>query len=154
MLDLNKKYLLMTMFGAKAGNSWCLTIVWIINQLKWQIWLLVKSIILCKILYNVLSVSYWSNLIYFFVELSHSSWRSIRTAPINRLAESRLGKIRMIFSLRRISWFSLSRRLVLLRRLWPSLATVYWKASSKPLSKISQAFEYFFDHYIHWPRHS
>ena len=66
-----------------------------IHQLK-TIYL-VKSIILCKILYNVLTVSYLPNLIYFLVELSHSSCKSIRTAPINRLAEAWLGKIRMIF---------------------------------------------------------
>lgn len=49
---------------------------------------IVKSIILCKILYNVSIVSYLPNLIYFLVELSHSSCRSIRTAPIKRLAEA------------------------------------------------------------------
>src|SRR5699024_9851993 len=76
-----------------------------------------KSIILCKILYNVLTVSYLPNLIYFPVELSHSSCKSIRTAPINRLAEAWLGKIRMIFSLLRTSWFRRSRRLVLFSRL-------------------------------------
>lgn len=77
----------------------------------------VKSIILCKILYNVLTVFYLPNLIYFLVELSHSSCKSIRTAPINRLAEAWLGKIRMIFSLLRTSWFRRSRRLVLFSRL-------------------------------------
>jgi len=102
----------------------------------------VKSIILCKILYNVLPVTHWLNLIYFLVELSHSSWRSIRTAPINRLADARLGKIRIIFSLLRTSWFSRSRRLVLFSRLWPFPMTVYWKASSKPLSNVSHAFVY------------
>ena len=86
-----------------------------IHQLK-TIYL-VKSIILCKILYNVLTVSYLPNLIYFLVELSHSSCKSIRTAPINRLAEAWLGKIRMIFSLLRTSWFRRSRRLVLFSRL-------------------------------------
>ena len=77
----------------------------------------VKSIILCKILYNVLTVSYLRNLIYFLIELSHSSCKSIRTAPINRLAEAWLGKIRMIFSLLRTFWFRRSRRLVLFSRL-------------------------------------
>ncbi len=48
----------------------------------------VKSIILCKILYNVSIVSYLLKFIYFLVELIHSSCRSIRTAPINRLAEA------------------------------------------------------------------
>ena len=50
--------------------------------------MLVKSIILCKILYNVSIVSYLLKFIYFLVELIHSSCRSIRTAPINRLAEA------------------------------------------------------------------
>src|SRR5699024_6247434 len=85
--------------------------------LNYDILFKVKSIILCKILYNVLTVSYLPNLIYFLVELSHSSCKSIRTAPINRLAEAWLGKIRMIFSLLRTSWFRRSRRLVLFSRL-------------------------------------
>ena len=49
----------------------------------------------------------------------------ISTAPINRLAEARLGKIRIIFSLRRTSWFSLSRRLVLFSRLCPLSITAF-----------------------------